>query len=347
MTLRHRGRRTRLRVSDDVLVPSLLGLGRPVVVLPRPLLDALSADELDHVVVHEYAHAQRWDDWALLLQSVVTALVGLHPGVRIVTRALDHERELACDDWVIAQGGCPRVYALSVTKVAELTLAGTGPALAPGMTRSRGEITRRVARLLDPTWSGAIRPSRLGLSVAVGALSVVIVLLGGLPPAVTTARPNGLVEDSGPLAPEAARRASVRNERVRLTTVVASPTPSLTVGVGASPTTAIAPNRDAPLDRARREAPRVLDGPSSPAQRIPRAAPVRPGVLDARAPLFAAVPLVSRTTPAVWWAPLTFRRRVQQQTAGVRGPRSAPRTEPLADDRRRRQGHRQQGDPGR
>ena len=323
MALRADGRRTRLRVSDAVVVPSLLGLGRPLIVLPRPLVDALTADELDHVVVHEYAHAQRWDDWALLLQSVVTALVGLHPGVRIVTRALDHERELACDDWVIAQGGCPRVYALSVTKVAELTLAGTGPALAPGMARSRGEITRRVERLLDPIWSGTIRPSRLGLSVAVGALSVVIVLLGGLPPAVTTARPNGLVEESGPLAPEAAPQASVRNERVRLTTVVPSPTLSLAVGVGARPTTAIAPNHDAPTDRARWEAPRALDEPSSPVQRIPRGAPVRPGVLDARAPLLAAVPLVSRTTPAVWWAPLTSRPIVQRQTAGVlevRGP---------------------------
>ena len=149
---------------------------------------------------------------------------------------------------------------------------------------------------------------------------------GGLPPAVTTARPNGLVEDSGPLAPEAAPQASVRNERVSLTTVVASPTLSLAVGVGSRPTNAITPYRDAPLDRARWEAPRALDEPSSPAQRIPRGAPVRPRVLDARAPLFAAVPLVSRTTPAVWWAPppvLTSRPTVQRQTAGVlevRGP---------------------------
>ena len=55
-----------------------------------------------------------------------------------MTRALDHERELACDDWVIAQGGCPRVYALSVTKAAELRQALDYDPLSPVICASVG-----------------------------------------------------------------------------------------------------------------------------------------------------------------------------------------------------------------
>ena len=239
MTVRHHGRRTRLRVSDDVLVPALLGLGRPVVVLPRPLLDALSADELDHVVVHEYAHAQRWDDWTLLVQSVVSAIFGLHPGVRVATGALDRERELACDDWVIARGGCRRVYALSVTKVAEMAMVGTAPALAPGMAGSRGVITRRVERLLDPSRSGEIRPSRLVLSVGIGVLSVALVLLGALPPVLATARPNSADGPSRPAAQDGARPAPTRTVSVSpipIQTASVRPAQTRTVSVRSTPT---------------------------------------------------------------------------------------------------------------
>ena len=156
MAQRRRGRRTRLCVSDDLAVPAFLGLSRPTVAIPRRLLTTLTDDGLDLVVLHEHAHAQRWDDWTLLLQTVVLALVGMHPGIRLAARALDRERELACDDRVVAQGGCPRLYALSVTKVAELTLADTAPALAPGMSTARGALTRRVERLLEQTGTNGI-----------------------------------------------------------------------------------------------------------------------------------------------------------------------------------------------
>ena len=194
MAQRRRGRRTRLCVSDDLAVPAFLGLSRPTVAIPRRLLTTLTDDGLDLVVLHEHAHAQRWDDWTLLLQTVVLALVGMHPGIRLAARALDRERELACDDRVVAQGGCPRLYALSVTKVAELTLADTAPALAPGMSTARGALTRRVERLLEQTGSPAERRlSPVVLSTAVGAIACVVALFGVLPPLVSTAPRGGPV----------------------------------------------------------------------------------------------------------------------------------------------------------
>ena len=334
MTLRHHGRRTRLRVSDDVLVPSLLGLGRPVVVLPRPILDALSADELDHVVVHEYAHAQRWDDWTLLVQSVVSAILGLHPGVWVATGALDRERELACDDWVIARGGCRRVYALSVTKVAEMAMVGTAPALAPGMAGSRGAITRRVERLLDPSRSGEIRPSRLVLSVGIGVLSVALVLLGALPPVLATARPNSADGPSRPAAQDGARpaptptvsvspipiqTASVRPAQTRTVSVRSTPTRTTSASPASARRESVRSNRNEPADRVGAETNRLLDGPSPQEPLTPRDTAVPPRALEARAHAFEQVPLAARMG-ATSWPPapvLTSRPTVQTQIIGL------------------------------
>ena len=200
-----RGRRARLCVSDDLAVPAFLGLGRPTVAIPRRLLTTLTDDELDLVVLHEHAHAQRWDDWTLLLQTVVLALVGMHPGIRLAARALDRERELACDDRVVAQGGCPRIYALSVTKVAELALVDTAPALAPGMSTARGALTRRVERLLDQTGAPAERRlSPVVLAAAIGAIACVVALFGVLPPLVSTVPRGGPVTAAHQPASDAA-----------------------------------------------------------------------------------------------------------------------------------------------
>jgi radical SAM superfamily enzyme YgiQ (UPF0313 family) len=101
-----RGRRTRLAVSDEIAVPALFGITRPMVVIPRPLLDTLTDDELDHVVMHEHAHAQRWDDWGLLAQSCVSAVIGCHLAVWTATKALGRDRYA----WASVQTvrGCPK-----------------------------------------------------------------------------------------------------------------------------------------------------------------------------------------------------------------------------------------------
>ena len=325
MTLRDHGRRTCLRVSDDVVVPSLLGLSRPVVLLPRSLLDALSADELDHVVVHEYAHAQRWDDWTLLAQSVVGALVGLHPGIRLVTRALDRERELACDDWVIALGGCRRVYAMSVTKVAEGTLRGTAPTLAPGMGTSRGELTRRVARLLDPR-EATIRPSRMVLGVGVGMLVVATVLASALPPLLAATRPYDVDAQSRPVV-HPPHRALAPSGSVSPTMVTASRLPDRgnPVGVLHRPGATAVPGDTPPEQPAAR---RRLDDPSPQRPPTPRGTSIDPPALEARAHTVAPIALVARIAPSRPPAPiLPSRPTAQLQMVGlieVPGPVPAP-----------------------
>lgn len=184
-TVRNQGRRVSLAVSDEVVVACLVGLGRPTIAIPSSLVAGLDADELDQVVLHEYAHVQRWDDWSNLWQVCVDSICGWHPGVWLLGRALRLEREVASDDWVLARQTSARAYASCLTTVATIISTTAPPPLAPGVARSRGELTRRVTRLLDRGRNAAVRPSSCASLVAALILSTTVVIFGRLAPLAT------------------------------------------------------------------------------------------------------------------------------------------------------------------
>ena len=94
---------------------------KPVVVVPGWVMQELSADELNQILLHELAHLRRWDDWTNLAQKVVKALFFFHPAVWWIEKRVSLEREMACDDAVIAETASPRAYAECLTHLAERT----------------------------------------------------------------------------------------------------------------------------------------------------------------------------------------------------------------------------------
>jgi beta-lactamase regulating signal transducer with metallopeptidase domain len=169
------GRRTYVYQSDGAPIPCALGLGRPLVIIPTRLLHSLASHDLDQIIVHEHAHLQRYDDWGRFLQVVIELLVPFHPAVRWIAARLDLEREIASDDWVIAQTGQPTAYARCLTRLAEQVTPATAPALTPAALRRRAQMLSRVERLLDPSRNA--RP-RISAWAAI-ALAFVMVSLAG------------------------------------------------------------------------------------------------------------------------------------------------------------------------
>ncbi len=113
-------RTVELRTSTDLSVPMAAGLIRPVIFLPEDLTEQVSEDELEQILLHELAHLARGDDWTQLGQRLTQALLFFHPAVHWLSRRLNLERELACDDWVVSrQGGARKRYAACLLKVAK------------------------------------------------------------------------------------------------------------------------------------------------------------------------------------------------------------------------------------
>ncbi|MBV8149244.1 MAG: pentapeptide repeat-containing protein [Candidatus Eremiobacteraeota bacterium] len=163
-------RDVRLCVSDEIDVPVAVGLFDAMILIPRSLLERLSASEIDQISLHELAHLRRADDWTNGFQRIAIALLAWNPAALFVSQQLDLEREVACDDWVLSMTGTVRPYALCLTKMAETSTWPRQPMPAPGVFASRKHISMRIERLL-----GAGRNIATGLSFGPAASAAAIV----------------------------------------------------------------------------------------------------------------------------------------------------------------------------
>ena len=89
----------------EVLVPTVVGLLRPMVLLPITLTTGLTADQIEVILAHELAHIRRFDHIINILQRLIEAFLFFHPAVWYLSRLVRTERELCCDDLVLAAGG--------------------------------------------------------------------------------------------------------------------------------------------------------------------------------------------------------------------------------------------------
>lgn len=187
-SLTTRRRHVRLRVSSSIPTACMLGLGTPIIAVPKHLVDALTPPDLDRVILHEYAHAQRRDDWTGTVQAVVEVFLGWHPAVWWIGRNLRLEREVACDEWVVGRLGSARTYASCLSRVAhlstQLSTSQQSPLLAPGVTTRHSVLLTRVDRLLDPCRNGATRARGAATVTSLATVIGASVALSQLPPAV-------------------------------------------------------------------------------------------------------------------------------------------------------------------
>jgi beta-lactamase regulating signal transducer with metallopeptidase domain len=188
-------RQTRLLISTQVAGPVSLGFLDPAILIPGAFLDTLSDRELDHIVMHELAHLRRRDDWTNLAQGFIEAALPIHPAVYWLSHRMSLEREMACDDWVIAATGTAKPYAASLTKVAELSQFGPAGILAASAAGNQSQLLRRVHHMLDRTRNAAPKLV-LGPLVAAGAAVVGLIYLGARAPQMIAFAQNPANENS-------------------------------------------------------------------------------------------------------------------------------------------------------
>ena len=176
-----RARPVRLLVSQRLEVPTAIGFRKPAIILPAWLLESTPPEELKYILLHELAHLWRRDDWTNLAQKVLKALLFFLPSVWWIERRLSLDREMACDDHVLAHTGTPRRYAECLAHVAERSFLRRQLALAQAAVGRVRQLTARVAMILDPD-----RP-RATKKLWKPAIPAVIVLAGlsALPASLT------------------------------------------------------------------------------------------------------------------------------------------------------------------
>src|SRR5215472_15776905 len=144
-----RSRQVSILISERVEVPGAIGFFHPAIVLPPWIVEDLAASELKFVILHELAHLERWDDWSNLAQKVVKELLFFHPGVWWIERKLSLDREMACDDAVLARAENARLYAECLTTVAEKSFLRRRYALVQAAVDRVRQLSLRLASILD------------------------------------------------------------------------------------------------------------------------------------------------------------------------------------------------------
>ena len=170
-------RRIALRTSESLRVPAALGFFSPVIVLPAWTLCELSTVELNAVILHEAAHLERWDDWTNLVQKVIRALLFFHPAVWWIDNRLSIEREMSCDDAVLARSPNAQRYAACLVSLAEKTHAHRSLALVQAAIGHVTHTARRISKILDGSErkdSRVFKPALAALTLF-GAISLIAV----------------------------------------------------------------------------------------------------------------------------------------------------------------------------
>lgn len=199
----------KLRVleTDTIASPSVTGMFRPTILLPKGVLAPLSIEQREWIVLHELAHIRRRDLTVNFLQRIATIVYFPNPAIWLANRAINRFREYACDDVATSLSGASQIESseafLSVMKFAA---ARQQPALltsavALGMSRSSSQAAcyARMNRLLNGDLSGSLRFGAKSLAVLLLAACIALPHLRATEPASSeTATANATTDATQP-----------------------------------------------------------------------------------------------------------------------------------------------------
>lgn len=170
----------------------LVGLGRPAIVLPEPLLAELSREDLTLICAHELAHLERYDHWRVLADQALAAVLWFNPPARAAIAGLAALREEFCDAAVLADAPLDRRRRYAAVLVQALRLAGAGGA-QPAFIRPKGsDHVMRLQAILKPAQPTSRRAlalaTGLAAAAALGAGLTTVALAQQLAPVAAAAR---------------------------------------------------------------------------------------------------------------------------------------------------------------
>ena len=142
-------------LTQRICSPAIVGVLKPVLLIPAGFLSDLKPEQVEAVIAHELSHLKRLDHCFLLIQQLAESFLFYHPAVWWLSRELDSAREDTCDDLAIRSTNiCNHDYAELLLQLTSTDLNGTtGLRLAifghsNQNSRARFEIRRRISRLL-------------------------------------------------------------------------------------------------------------------------------------------------------------------------------------------------------
>ncbi len=152
--------------TDANCGPALLGLLRPIVVVPADFASRYTADEQALIIAHERQHAARRDPVANAVLAMLQCVFWFNPLIHIAHARFRFDQELACDAAVMARHASMRqTYASAMLK----TQATGAPALAACHWQSSHPLKERIMQLKHTSSTSRRRAGHLIIALLAAA----------------------------------------------------------------------------------------------------------------------------------------------------------------------------------
>lgn len=166
-----------VKVSAGLLEPGLVGIWRPVLLLPEGIAQRLSPREMDAIEAHECCHHRRRDNLTAAIHMLTANLFWFHPLLWWLGARLVEERERACDESVLGAGNDPAVYADSILKVCRFHLHSP---LACAAGVSGAHLKQRLETIMENRTTLRLNAAKKGLLAAIAAATIAVPVVIGL-----------------------------------------------------------------------------------------------------------------------------------------------------------------------
>jgi predicted metal-dependent hydrolase len=123
----------------------IMGVLKPVILIPAGLVSGFSQEQLETILAHELAHLKRHDFLLNGLQSVLDVIYFFHPAMWLLSAQIRKERENCCDDLALEVSGSKLLLAKTLVQLQETIYT---PKLAMAFGKKSYSLLERVQRIV-------------------------------------------------------------------------------------------------------------------------------------------------------------------------------------------------------
>jgi beta-lactamase regulating signal transducer with metallopeptidase domain len=210
-------RSVQLWLSSTIHTPVTFGYFKPIILLPVALVNQLSMQQAEALILHELTHISVKDYLINRVLAFVNAVYFFNPFIQYLYRHTNLEREKNCDAVVLQFGHCPLQYAEALLAAARWQQQ---PALQLAATGRQQQLLERIRFFTGPV-SYQQQPIRTGTAIlgmfGIMALSIAAFWQVQSKPMVSYAGQSGIspmVAAISPLANMGAENVSWNMEEV-------------------------------------------------------------------------------------------------------------------------------------
>jgi len=139
-------RKVQLYISSLISSPLTIGFLKPVILLPVAIINQLTPQQLEAIILHELAHIKRNDYLINLITQIILTFLYFNPFARMLVKAQELDREKSADRWVLRFEYGQYMYATTLLQLARGRSAANGFAMQ--VSGKENQLSYRVAAIM-------------------------------------------------------------------------------------------------------------------------------------------------------------------------------------------------------